>query len=367
MSTYAMKDAANITLIDKATGEVVLHTDYANATSTEWQSERVYAKKKNVNAVAFDASKTATLTLETELFDLKLLSVIMGSNLEEGETDLFKKERLTVSATKQLKLSMTPVAGSISVFRLQADGISHAGKEVPAQITGEGTSVPTMPADVSVTAKDTSAVVSWTASKGADTYVIFRDGAQVGTVTKTTFTDTDLTPEKEYVYTVKAINVNGQSPLSAQVVITTAAAGTEVAGSAVTATEEAKQAAQAAATMDEATGINYVLKENGVIQLSDAAVAGDRYVVYYMTHVNRARTITISADKFPKSYELYADAYLREAETGADEFMQIHYHNVRPQSNFTFQQSAAQSTNLSVRFDIFPNADNEMAEYKVIA
>lgn len=366
MSTYGMKDAANLTLVDRVTKKPILHIDYANATSTEWTSERVYAKKKNVNAIAFDSGKQGVLTLEDEIFDLKLLSVIMGSELEEGDSDIFKKERLLVSANKQLKLSHVPEAGSVSVFKLKRDGLEHDGGEVPAKVTGEKNSVPVMPVDVAVSAKDTSATITWSASKGADTYVVFRNGAQVGTVSTTSFDDTDLTPEHEYKYTVKALNVNGQSPLSAEVVVTTAVSGTDVAGAVVKATEQAIKEAEEVATANASQGLNYEILDNGVIQLSDAASEGAKYAVYYTTHVDHARTITVAADKFPKAFEIYADALLREAETGNDEFMQIHYFNARPQGNFTFQQSSKEPTNLSIKFDLFPNEDNELATYKVV-
>ena len=46
MATYGMKDAANLTLVNKKTGNIDLFLDYANATSSEWTSERVFATKK---------------------------------------------------------------------------------------------------------------------------------------------------------------------------------------------------------------------------------------------------------------------------------------------------------------------------------
>ena len=46
MSIYGMKDAADLILVNKATGLVDLYIDYANATTSEWTSESVYATKK---------------------------------------------------------------------------------------------------------------------------------------------------------------------------------------------------------------------------------------------------------------------------------------------------------------------------------
>lgn len=43
---YGMKDAADLILVDLATKMPALLVDYANATSSEWTAESVYANKK---------------------------------------------------------------------------------------------------------------------------------------------------------------------------------------------------------------------------------------------------------------------------------------------------------------------------------
>lgn len=103
------------------------------------------------------------------------------------------------------------------------------------------------------------------------------------------------------------------------------------------------------------------------ITFSSDAVEGTPYAVYFLTVSSQVKTITISADKFPKNFKVVADALIREKETGNDEFVQIEYPNAKPQSNFTITMSATEPTNLSVTFDLFPNKDKEMAVYKVIS
>lgn len=78
-------------------------------------------------------------------------------------------------------------------------------------------SVPTAPGTPSVTGVTTSTVsLSWPAPAGPVTsYVIYRGGTQVGTSTGTTFTDTGLSADTAYNYTVRAVNSAGQSPASA--------------------------------------------------------------------------------------------------------------------------------------------------------
>src|SRR5699024_8344675 len=113
------------------------------------------------------------------------------------------------------------------------DGLSHE-QAIPQLVDGADGSVPKMVTDVSVSAKDTTADITWASAKGANSYIVYRDGVQVGQPVSTSFTDSNLVPEKEYKYTVSAVNNNGTSPKSAEVVITTATSGTEVAGKAVT-------------------------------------------------------------------------------------------------------------------------------------
>ncbi len=54
---------------------------------------------------------------------------------------------------------------------------------------------------------ETSVTLTWTASTddvGVTSYDIYRDGTQVGSSTATTYTDTGLTANTAYSYTVKA-------------------------------------------------------------------------------------------------------------------------------------------------------------------
>lgn len=72
-----------------------------------------------------------------------------------------------------------------------------------------------------------SVTLSWTAATdnyGVAQYKVFRNGAQVGSTTTTTYTDTGLTPETTYSYTVKAQDAAGNlSPASGAKGVTTQA------------------------------------------------------------------------------------------------------------------------------------------------
>lgn len=367
MATYGMKDASNLTVVKRGTKEVVLHADYANTTNVEWKSDRVYAKKKGANAIAWDAARTGTLTVETEVFDLKLMALVAGdTELHEGAKEVFQREKFALTSDHMIRLGKSPVPGSISVFKLKPDGETHE-QNIPQQVSGDAGSAPVMVTEVSVSAKDTTAAITWNAAKGATSYVVYRDGSRIGQPVTTTFNDSNLTPQHEYKYTVVATNANGDSPKSAVVVVTTAAAGTEAAGAAVKATDEAKTAAEKEANVLSQNGLNFVVQESGnVLRLSDQAVVGASYVVYYVANVDGVSSFTIAGNKFADNYEIIADSHIRDQQTGRDHFAQIHYKNAKPEGSFNFNQNSKEPTSLSIKFDLMPDENDEMAVYKFI-
>lgn len=362
--SYGMKDAANVTIVKRGTHEPVLFADYANTTSVEWKADRVYAKKKGANAIAWDAARTGELTIETELFDLKLMALIAGDDLHKGQNDIFKREAFTLTNDRLIKLSNAPIAGSISVFKLGDDGLTHE-MTIPQLVDGSSASVPTMVTDVAVTPKDKTATITWSTSTGASSYVVLRDGVKVGEPVGTTYVDANLTPNHQYKYTIVAVNNNGSAPKSAEVVVTTTAEGAS-AGEAVHATEQAKTSAQQNAAVVSANGLNFKVTENSGIKLSDAAVVGARYAVYYMTKIDGVSSYTINAEKFADNFEIYADCFIRDKENGQDHLAQMHYTNAKPEGSFTFSQNSKEPTSLSIKFDLLPDENQDMATYKYI-
>lgn len=138
---YAIKDAADVTLFrreEDGTKIPVLFTDYANSTSLEFSSERVFATAKGVNKVAFDTNKSGTFSLELQVFDIKWLSILLGAVEDESVKEYAKREVLTVAGGK-VTLSETPKAGSIAMFTLESDLRSH--KAEVTDITEVGTEI----------------------------------------------------------------------------------------------------------------------------------------------------------------------------------------------------------------------------------
>jgi hypothetical protein len=91
------------------------------------------------------------------------------------------------------------------------------------QITsGSTVAIPAAPAGLTVGAVTNSSVaLSWTASAGATSYTVFRNAVSAGTSATNGFTDTGLTTNTTYTYTVSASNVKGTSAQSVAVHATT--------------------------------------------------------------------------------------------------------------------------------------------------
>ncbi|MBO1087246.1 fibronectin type III domain-containing protein [Enterococcus mundtii] len=362
---YGMKDAADLLLVDLATKMPALYVDYANATSSEWTAESVYANKKGSRAIRWDDARQGTLTLDTELFDFGLLAMVMGSNIKDGSSDIFTRNEGIIDADRAITLKADGDVDNetVSVIKLRGDSNEHLGLPL-VNVTNATAKVPSQVENVVVTASDKTAKVVFDKAEKADSYQIKRNGEVVGEVTKTEFADIGLTPETKYTYEVVAVNTYGHGARSAVVEVTTPAEGAS-AGAPTKATTQALNEAKGFKPEVEGGGTAPTFTvENGKVVFSESAAIGDRYAVYFMEEVDNVRTLTIGAETFPSNYEIFANATIKE-ENGHDEIVQIHYKNAKPQSNFTLTQSATEPTSLSIVFDLFP-VKGILAEMKVI-
>jgi hypothetical protein len=250
---YGIKDSANFTVKYKAgtnKGKVFVYADYATVSTNEWNSEQVYAKSKNVNAIRWDYGRNSTLKIDMEIFDLKWIGMYFGTDFitDTNGKEILKREALTVASGKATLVG-TPVTGSVSVYKLADDG---------------------------------------------------------------------LTNEKELV-----------------------------SGSTTPKTGE------------------YVLSNKEISVFASDFEAGEKIVVYYLEKKTDTRTLVINADKYPENFEIFADTMIRKTD-GEDEFVQIHYFNVKPKSQFTLTMDAGNITTLSAEFDVLKDTgSSDMAEYTI--
>jgi hypothetical protein len=109
--------------------------------------------------------------------------------------------------------------------------IAHnSAGDSPASATAIATTftpppIPTTPIDLTaIGASPTQINLAWNAVSGATSFIVKRNGAQVGTPSSTNFCDTGLVTSTAYSYTVAASNIAGTSPDSASVSANTLAA-----------------------------------------------------------------------------------------------------------------------------------------------
>lgn len=358
-----MKDASNLIMVDKATGLPTMYINYANATTSEWTSEAVFATNKGVNQIRWDSARTGTLTLDTELFDMSLLSLAMGSAIKDGSTEVMKRVDATLDDSLSIAIDSNIVdESSISVVKTVSE--SNA-EHVGLPLFNNSSAILNLPAQiqsVSVTVNDSSATINFPVVQNASGYEISRDGETIADVEANQYIDDGLTPDTEYVYSVSAYNSYGSGAESAVVTVTTSAEGVNETNTVVATAQARVEAAsnEGSVLTPNAGEITYTYT-NGTIQFENA-VAGDTYAIYFLEEVVTARTITVESEVFSSSYEIFAEAAVRDSETNRDTMIQIHYYNARPQPNFTLTQSATEPTALSIIFDLMP-ANGILADF----
>ncbi|TCC29856.1 cellulose binding domain-containing protein [Kribbella sindirgiensis] len=90
---------------------------------------------------------------------------------------------------------------------------------------GGGGTVPGAPTGLSGTASGTSVNLSWSATSGATSYNVYRNGTKVGSPTGTSYTDSGLTANTSYSYQVSASNSAGEGAKSNSISVTTGTGG----------------------------------------------------------------------------------------------------------------------------------------------
>jgi hypothetical protein len=109
----------------------------------------------------------------------------------------------------------------------------------------------------------------------------------------------------------------------------------------------------------------YKIAEKEISVNAEDLPDGSKIVVFYLSNKTGAKTLTISGDKFPQNFEIYADTLIRDT-NGVDEFVNIHYLNVKAKSQFTLTMDAGNITTLSIEFDVLKDSGSEdMATYTI--
>ena len=121
----ARREVARLTLKDYTTGIPFLYIPYGQVVTTEHSGDTVYARGDWNNGIkaAFNGNRAAQLSLETTVFDYKLIAFLAGTSVSTGTTNIFKREVLKATGTESvtIALSETPVTDSITVFPIAKD------------------------------------------------------------------------------------------------------------------------------------------------------------------------------------------------------------------------------------------------------
>ena len=373
MAQFGMKSAANLILVDKRTGLPALYIAYANATSTEWSSDAVYATANGVNAITWENSKTGTLTLDTEIFDLGLLAMVMGSEIKDGTITAMTRRDVVVreNGTIDMGTDFNRVdVNTVNVIETDGLGGEHVG--LPIFSSSSTANLPGQVRQLSVTLTEEGIRATFSRVNGATGYQLLIDDTPHGEVfASNTIDATDVSLDAAVVISVRAVNDFGTGPKSA--VIRTTGEENVGPGQTVTLTPTAEDLT---ASYDN-NGVLAGVADNALqfeVTGSTIDIRGfypnQTFAIYYMEVVDNARTISVDSEGFNSSYEIFGDGKIRMRDTGEDRLIRIHYPNARPQSNFTLTQSATEPTALSIVFDLFPSMNEDgksvLAEFHFI-
>lgn len=124
--SYGIKDASDIFLKRRDTGEIVF-IPYLNTFKLDLKDGgAIYAKKKGANAIKWSkAMEGCTFEGTLEILNDEILSAMLGASLLTSSTDIFGKEKLTVTSAKVALTTTTAVkTGSLYVYKTTTDEVS---------------------------------------------------------------------------------------------------------------------------------------------------------------------------------------------------------------------------------------------------
>lgn len=221
--------AANDSLVlTPATANVGLGT---NVTVTITENSGTDAVNAVEADLTYDATKLQFVSIDSSSSPFTLQAVSTGGS---GTVKIARATTGTTVTGAQLVGTVTFTAigtGSTPVNFAASSALVRASDTVNvltimtgATYTIADTTAPSTPTGLAAPTKtDTSISLSWTASTdnvGVTSYQILRNGAQVGTSATPGFTDTGLTPNTSYSYTVKALDAAGNASTASTALVT---------------------------------------------------------------------------------------------------------------------------------------------------
>lgn len=133
---YGIKDVGMISFISNLTKKETCYINYANNFKFDAKAESVKGTGNGVEMVSFDGVKKASGEFALELASMELMAFANGASLTTSLVDFYEREVVTCkSADEVVTLKKSPVAGSVHVYKLQADGRTKIGELTTATVS----------------------------------------------------------------------------------------------------------------------------------------------------------------------------------------------------------------------------------------
>lgn len=130
-ANFANREVADLMLVDYSTKKLFLNVDWANVTSTSFEGDRVFATggQGAPNRVQFDGSRTGTLTIEAQVYPVKVFQMLSGNDLSTT-ANFLKREKVTCTEAGKLTISTAAGTTAIQVFKADDDlGTEYKGRD----------------------------------------------------------------------------------------------------------------------------------------------------------------------------------------------------------------------------------------------
>ena len=137
-ANFANREVADLMLLDYSTKKMFLNVDWANVTSTSFEGDRVFATggQGAPNRVQFDGSRTGTLTIEAQVYPVKVFQMLSGNDLGKA-ANFLKREKITAADATKLTLTEDAAGTYVQVFKADDD----LGTELEATVSGKEVTV----------------------------------------------------------------------------------------------------------------------------------------------------------------------------------------------------------------------------------
>lgn len=109
------RDVLKLQVYDYASNEPIMYFDYANTSTYEGTSTRVFAWGAGSKRIAWDGEKDLKLTVETQLFTLEHIAMLTGESIISGAKDIYEVETVVVGSGGTIALRKAPVGGAAAV------------------------------------------------------------------------------------------------------------------------------------------------------------------------------------------------------------------------------------------------------------